>query len=433
MGTMKQPLVVALLIAFCASFSGAQNPSPEAHADKSKEVKLDGLRVRLGDPFQITAQVGWHVNSFNFDHWSFIHLTPMLARFPKGELIATYALDPDSQQNPFFLSAFQLSTDGGANWGTRYGVLMQHIPLIFIPEEPDSLIALPSELLGDWTGSNQNLHGPYLRFEQGGKKVVMEPDGVRVVDWPWPVKQNSNTQPKSNWHYSLILTGDAIQTKGQLLATAYWQRAGEKGYANGLLSSKDGGHTWRYYSTIATAADVLPPEERTKKGFEGADETSMIRLADGQLMAVFRVGSGINWKLRRSYSGDDGRTWSKPEAIPAYSVEPKLVRMANGTIALASGRPGIGLWLSTDAKARSWQHVDIAAIHNSFQSEPSYRIEPLDSEHPEKMWQTTSYTGLVELTKNRLLLVYDRDPERAPSDPNDLSRVFAMPIEIERK
>jgi hypothetical protein len=430
---MKQTMLGSLLVVLCVSFSGAQAPGSEAVGGQSREVKLEGLRVRLNQPIQVTAQVGWHMNGPDFDRWSFIHLTPMLAKFPKGELIATYALDPDTQQNPFFLSAFQISKDGGEHWGSRYSVLMQHIPMIFVPAEPDSLIALPSEFLGDDKGNGQNLHGPYLRFDEGGKRMVMEPDGVRVVEWPWPVEPHPNTQPESNWHYSLQLTGDAIRAKGQILATAYWKRKGEKVYANGLLSSKDEGRTWRYYSTIATAADILPQENWIQKGFEGPDETSVVRLADGELMSVFRVGGSLNWKLRRSYSNDDGRTWSKPETIPAYSVEPKLVRTANGTIVLATGRPGIGLWLSSDAKAQSWQHIDIAAIHNSFSGDHSYRISPLDPEHPEKMWQTTSYTGLVEIAKNRLLLVYDRDPERAPGGPEDLSRVFAMRIAIERE
>ena len=398
---------------------------------KFKEVDLKGLTVRLGDPIQVTAQVGWHINTFNFDRWSFIHLTPMLAKFPKGELIATYALDPDTQQNPYFLSAFQISKDSGEHWGTRYGMLIQHIPLTFVPAADDSLIALPSELLGDGHAS-RNLHGPYLRFEQGGTKVVMEPDGVRVVDWPWPVQPIHSTEPESNWHYGLILSGDAIHVHGQLLATAYWHRKGDKYFSNGLLSSNDEGHTWRYYSSIATDAD-LPPEIHSVKGYGGPDELSMIRLREGELMVVFRVGNGTEGKLWRSYSKDDGRTWTKPDQLPAYCVQPRVVQTANGTIVLASGRPGIGLWISTDARAQSWQYIDLAAIHNSFQSDASYRIEPLDPSHPEKMWQTTSYTGLVEIENNRLLLLYDRDPERAPSGPNDLSRVFVMPIEILRK
>lgn len=396
-------------------------------------MKLEGLRVRLNQPIQVTEQVGWHVKGLNFNGWSFIHLTPMLAKFPNGELIATYTLDPDTQRNPFFLSAFQISSDGGATWGTRYGILMQHIPMIFIPDKSNSLIAIASELLVDKTGNGKNLRGPFLRFERGGTRIVMEPDGVRVLDWPWPLRLNSNSQPESNWHSSLAITGDAIRGGKQLLATAYWKSKDGPKYANGLLSSKDGGHTWRYYSTIATAEDILPRESWSQKGFEGPDETSMIRLANGELTAVFRVGGSLDWKLRRSYSNDDGRTWSKPDTLPAYSIEPKLLRMANGAIVLATGRPGIGLWLSTDSDAKSWQHIDIAAVHNSFFSDPSYRIAPLDANHPEKMWQTSSYTGLVEITKNHLLLAYDRGPEREPDGPNDLSRVFVMPIEVERK
>jgi hypothetical protein len=31
-----------------------------------------------------------------------------------------------------------------------------------------------------------------------------------------------------------------------------------------------------------------------------------------------------------------------------------------------------------------------------------------------------------------LILIYDRDPERPPTRPTDLSRVYVIPIEIER-
>jgi hypothetical protein len=46
--------------------------------------------------------------------------------------------------------------------------------------------------------------------------------------------------------------------------------------------------------------------------------------------------------------------------------------------------------------------------------------------------QSTSYTGLVELSPNRMLLCYDRDPEMAPANPQDKGRVFVLPIEVER-
>jgi len=81
--------------------------------------------------------------------------------------------------------------------------------------------------------------------------------------------------------------------------------------------------------------------------------------------------------------------------------------------------------------------MDIAAHHNAWAPDPSMRIDtfqrPLPNGTKRTVWQTTAYTGLVEAAPNRLLLCYDRDPEQAPSGPSDLSRVFILPIEIERK
>jgi hypothetical protein len=58
----------------------------------------------------------------------------------------------------------------------------------------------------------------------------------------------------------------------------------------------------------------------------------------------------------------------------------------------------------------------------------------LDPSNPEDgVWQTTGYTGLVEVAPNRMLLLYDRDPEQAPANQQDLSCVFVMPIEIIRR
>ncbi len=72
------------------------------------------------------------------------------------------------------------------------------------------------------------------------------------------------------------------------------------------------------------------------------------------------------------------------------------------------------------------------AYHNRWATDPNTRI--LSTEiHGRTRWQTSSYTGLAEVAPNRLLMVYDRDPEAAPAGPEDLSRVFVLPIEVERK
>jgi hypothetical protein len=431
------------VLAFCSGGAAAPLNGLYDHAGM-KEVDLHGLKVWLGKPVQVTAQIGWgmswvHPNSQ--PGWSFIHLTPYLAKFPGGNLIATYTMDPDTQENPFFLSAFQISHDGGAHWDRRYATLIQHIPMIFIPKAKDSLLGLPSELMYQAEGDTQNFVGPYYLFEHGGAKVVMVPDGIRLVDWPWPTRLDPSgdvgvggPQPRNNWHAGVSITGSALKIGSRWIATIYGAKGEAPCDSSMLIASEDGGYTWRYYSTIADG-------DRTnvgKKEFEGANESSLLQLADGDLMAVFRTGDYGQWHIHRAYSHDGGKTWSPADELPASAVEPQVIRTANGTIALSTGRPGIDLWLSTDPRATSWQKIDLMAYHNSWASNPNERIGIFERTRAkerhvsQQVTQTTSYTAMVETSPNHLMLIYDRDSERQPADEKDISRVYVLPIEVER-
>lgn len=405
-------------------------------SESFKQVQLNGLSVRVGPPVLVTSQLGWHVNWSHWERWTFVHLTPILAKFPNGDLLATYAMDPDTQQNPYFQSAYQISHDGGRTWGMRYSTLMQHIPMIFIPQPNNSLMALPSEVMGRGPDPDHNFAGPLLHFEDGGRRVVMEEDGFRVDGWPEPVDASPNPQPKLNWHRVIHFTGSYLKLpSGELLATVYWHPHGAKFLELSLASSKDGGHNWRYYASVAKPEDIFDPDGPFPRRPEGPDESSMVRLADGRLVIVFRVGEMTAWHLRRAFSSDNGRTWTKPDVLPAWSVEPQVVRLANGSLALSTGRPGLHLWVTTDPNgaADSWQDIDMAALHNDFVTDPNQHITPLRADHPEGGWRTTAYTGLVQVAPNKLLLLYDSDAEGAPKGPDDVSSVYIMPIEVLKK
>ena len=429
-----RPLVLGTLGGLCIStFGAAQKPSGiELFRDRAfKDVNLNGLQVRLGDPVEVTEQMGWSMTWAGHQRWTFVHETPILARFPHGELLATYTLDPDLQDDPVFSGAFQISNDGGLHWGRRYSVLMQHIPMTFIPSADNSLMALPSEITPSKQGDDRNFTGPLLTFKDGGKSMSMDLEGFRVVDWPEPVDLLPSPQPRSNWHSDIFFTGSYLKLGSELLATVYWRAHGQKRMQLSLASSKDGAHTWRYYSTVATAESTQLDETQAHKP-EGPDESSMVRLANGRLMIVFRVGGSKVWHLRRCFSDDNGKTWTKADVLPAYSVEPELVQLQNGVIALTTGRPGLHLWVSGDPNAgvESWQDVDLAERHNQWAADPSYMIKPRDPAKPDAGWTTTSYTGLIEVAPGKLLLLYDRDPEGAPTSPSDLTRIFVMPIEV---
>ena len=406
---------------------------------KMTTVKLQGLTVGLGEPIQVTD---------TFGHAWF----PTLAKFPSGELMVTYAVSPDSNANAFSVLAFQISKDGGQSWGHRYDIIPEIQPAIFVPQEEGSLLAILAHLYRPDQEERHNLHGVYTRFEQGGRSVVMEPAGVRVVDWPWPVGLFPSRMPRTNWIARLKFCGDALQMGDRLLATGYMRTGadGEVRYDSKeeklislLFVSEDKGRTWHYFSTIADpfvmTADSRrrDPEDQRYQGrlwpqeLLEASETSIIQLADGDLMAVFRVGHFLD--LGRAYSSDGGRSWTQAEPIPPFSVEPSMVRTENNTIVLSAGRPGLRVWFSTDPRAKTWQDIDIRQHHNRWAPDATYRI----SQRGERggRGQTTSYTEIVEISANRLLLVYDRAPfgwDPTPVDSGERSRVFVLPIEVQR-
>ncbi len=402
--------------------------------EKMAEVKLEGLQVRLGRPIQVTAQRAWRSGSDG--PWAFIHPVPAIARFPTGELMVTYSLVADTNEEPLYLRAFQISKDGGKTWGHRYDLIPDHQPWIYFPQADGSLLAIPSHFYQSDSKDRHNLHAPYCRFEQGGDRLIFEPGGTRIVDLPWAVDMFPSRIPRTNWIARTKLDGNAYELEGKLFVTGYLSTRSypEILMSNLLFVSEDRGRTWRYFSTISDPA-VMP--DSPKRGANGPSETALIQLEDGDLMAVFRVGSGLPWYLHRAYSSDGGRNWTKAEPIPAYSVEPSMLRIANGTIVISTGRPGIWLWLSTDHRGESWQSIDITEHHNGWAPDATYRIGSYayDASTPgrEGRTQTSAYTEMVEVSPNRLLLVYDRGAKPQPAHEGDFTRIFVLPIEVQRK
>lgn len=401
------------------------------------EIQLEGLRVRFGAPVQVAAQLAWEEGPNR--RWVMNHPVPSMTRFPNGELMVSYSLVSDYYDNPRNFSGVQFSSDEGRTWSRRLDFVAEHQAMVFAPEPDNSLLGIPAYLYPAAPGDERNFVATYTRLEGGGRRVLLEPNGVKVANWPWPARGKigfgfygadpiAGTQP-AVFPAPLVFDGSALEVGGRLLATGYGLQNGRTQYENFLLSSEDRGRTWRYYAKIADATG-LPAAA------EGPNELAMIRLADGELMTVFRVGGTQDWKLRRAYSRDQGRTWTSPDTLPAYSVEPSLVRLANGVIALSTGRPGIHLWLSTDPRAATWQHIDFVEIHNRWAPDPTYRINSFkDAERPDgpPLWQTSSYTEIIEVAPNRLLMVYDRSAKPRPENQADLTRIFVVPIEVIRK
>lgn len=381
-------------------------------------INLEGLRVDLGDPVMVGEGVG--------HHWF-----PQIAQFPTGELCVSVSVNPDAHKLAFGAQGLYFSTDEGKTWERRYTVT-EAANGINIPRPNGDLLVL-GRVLPDPAGQWHTFSGNYVRYQDGGHRLLVEDRALHIEGLPKDILPFEEEKvfpgtPHRGW---LTFDGNAIEFEGQLLATIYVKFQGDRLYSTLLLNSEDEGHTWRYISTVA-GPDAVPDAT------EGPCEPHLAVLETGELMCVMRVGSGSQWNLARSYSGDGGRTWSPVDRLPAFSVEPCLRRLHNGTLVISSGRAGIYLWLSTDPRGESWQQIDLVSHHNGWAPGASHTIVPETSgirEERHARDQTTAYTEIVEIAPNRLLLTYDRTPfgwQPVPIESEERSRVYVLPIEIER-
>lgn len=153
---------------------------------------------------------------------------------------------------------------------------------------------------------------------------------------------------------------------GELLWPVWGEhRKGER-WRSALLSSRDGGHSWRLKSTIAfdptarmtgqyveagdTGASATgtadssrndDPDFRPHNATDGFNETSIAQLADGRLLAVLRqqgVDGDQDLSLFTSVSIDDGATWSAYTRIGFSGMSPALTRLGDGRLLLGTRR-----------------------------------------------------------------------------------------------
>ena len=113
-----------------------------------------------------------------------------------------------------------------------------------------------------------------------------------------------------------------------------------------------------------------------------------------------------------------------------YAVWPQLLLLSNGALVLASGRPGIGFWVSPDADGARWVGYDVEAEHSAHLRVAAVRTRDLRTSgtaqnadvpcsipcarRPSDPWDaahgtgTTSYTGIAEVEPGVVLLAYDK-------------------------
>jgi hypothetical protein len=355
-----------------------------------KTVDLDGL-ASLSSPVLVTRSQGYC--------WF-----PTLVRTGTGDLLALMSNYADVHTSTATaLSAW--SSDGGLTWSktkqVQYGDSSLQLP-------NGELMLLPYYL----RPRKDVIAAPYQLVPKGKRELRVVEEGVTVSGWSKPL---GSFEPKLGLA-GFVFNGQTLTLKdGGFLAMLYGYFEKDKRYSLVAVESKDG-KSWKVRSLVAGPDCKL-------KGAEGPCESAACRLKDQQLMCVFRMNGGE--KYGQCFSRDEGKTWTEPAAMDAFSVQPSLVVLKDGTVILSGGRPGLYLWINRDGDGKSWQRVNLQTHHNT--CKPMEQI--IKSNH------TSSYTEVVAVDDAELLVIYDRIPNgwaAIPKDSKESNSVWVVRIRLSR-
>lgn len=247
-------------------------------------------------------------------------------------------------------------------------------------------------------------------FEQGRLRVLMT---NVTIDLP------PDLQPAKG---AMMLCYKGVrQSNGDLVLTAQGRFGNDTKSSVIALHSTNQGASFSYLSTVAAPANVSWVG-KWSVGFEGPGENSIVGLPNGDLLCVMRVGvkqftvyEGAKTALRmlQARSSDGGRTWRR-RCLPIEGVSPKLLRLSNGVLVLAFGRPGNSLAFSSDG-GRIWgREIAITAADIN----------------------TTGYCDIMEVAPGRMLVVYDAYNTDAQGfwlwEPKEVNGVFGQFVTVHR-
>ncbi len=115
--------------------------------------------------------------------------------------------------------------------------------------------------------------------------------------------------------------GKIIQLKdGTVIMPVYFEFYDSRGNESYIFRSKDGGRTWGEPTLLA----------------KGYNETAVVDLGAGRILAAMRSGKGGHIAVTRS--GDAGRTWNEPVRVTEDREHPAdLIRLKNGHVLMTYG------------------------------------------------------------------------------------------------
>ena len=144
--------------------------------------------------------------------------------------------------------------------------------------DASSTLMMPYEQWPQAPGDRQNGVAPGNVLTMVDGALAVEPRDVWVCDFPRPLADYHEDELRLQHNGNILRLED-----GSLLTTMYGKFDGEEGYNTFAVVSDDGGFAWTYRSTVA-GPDAAPGAP------EGPNESNTLRLDNGDLLCVYRVG-----------------------------------------------------------------------------------------------------------------------------------------------
>jgi hypothetical protein len=312
-------------------------------------------------------------------------------RLPNGDLLVCYYESLTSENRVDGATTIKRSRDNGRTWDHSVAL---HVEPGWISSPVNGLKVLPDGTLLMILGKFQRRLNPDTRY--GLEMFNTHSYITRSTDngYTWgELEPIARYWPFWNEFYG---TNDPfVLDDGRLLFCIQGTREDNgKGWEAAVTTTQDGGRTFSQPVIIASSPDI------------DFNDTSLARLDDGRILVLIR-SEQPPYPAYRSYSADDGATWSEPEPAGFNGSTPCLHRLKDGTLInfyrdREPSRPGLSCVTSTD-DGMTWTFVG-----QIYESPDWFCGKPSVIELPDGTLFLTYYTA-IENGNSNIMGAYLRD------------------------
>lgn len=289
------------------------------------------------------------MNHMTVIHRDTLSCEPILRRMPNGELLCVSQCGDVTEPAPGNRVVVFHSADEGKSWSG---------PTLIIPDTGEAVYLTEVTVFRDRVVVYLTLHnGAFLNWRSqrvesrdcGYTWQTLGPlEGEETFSFPrGAIRLPDGRYMMASQHYPVT----ALENARLVQRGARWLDADIDRVENRVLVSSDEGATWRRLGQVD-----IPMKGNTGRRWVWSEPT-ILDLRDGRIAMLLRVcGSG---RLFYAESSDGGMHFTNPipTDIPNPGNKPKLIRLADGRIALIhtpnatlgfAGRNPLSIWLSRD-------------------------------------------------------------------------------------